>query len=511
MPPLSPAPVAPEHVKRLLLEMSLEGEFITEADLMAFVAKHGLPFPEELLASMFAEANSKENGLMDAEQLGKAVSYKFPYRRHNDDWARLFELAPRPGGPLERITALSPRPLEQEPIRANFEQEPNIMTFYPITNAGRDSPGLGGTLQQQSASGSSPLFMQDGAMMHPPDSRLSQASFSTAPRTLSSSAVFNTAHSLPTRAGQLPDTFNEREEEDKINRRMRPASWYTKQPASSPGVTSTGAHFGGGPSSSFDDGATQVQSFEQAPSSAESSAWHCGFDACAAFDRSVEELNRTSAGVGWKSKSALEAQRAYHAGPPPPLLHGLHPQDWLYVPGGPADHISLRVDGSVTRVTGEAATTSLRLLICENYSQHSLANSRKHALGEDPASFSHAPFQSRFAKKDLAPIHLKRAAATDRLDAAVGTEFPPAIKYLNGKPTAHEFRPPKPDPDKQPLGEMTPKFITDTLGVHWPKSEGKPASALLQANPPLSCPPLRLALTENEQPAARTTRTNVRH
>ena len=57
-----PAPVAPEHVKRLLLDMSLEGEFITITDLAAFVARHSLPFSEELLASMFATRAKRSTG-----------------------------------------------------------------------------------------------------------------------------------------------------------------------------------------------------------------------------------------------------------------------------------------------------------------------------------------------------------------------------------------------------------------------------------------------------------------
>ena len=523
-----PAPVAPEHVKRLLLDMSLEGEFITITDLAAFVARHSLPFSEELLASMFAEANSSENGLVDAEQLGKAASFKFPYRRHNDDWARLFELAPRPGGPTTRITALSPHALEQEPVRANFEQEPNILTFRPVTNAG--SPGESGIgAFDHGASGFlQPLGTAGG---------LSQASFSTAPRTLSSSAVFNTAHSVPTRAGGQPDTVAERDEEDKINRRMRPASWYTKgadgdgasqfgntgaatsgvaPSAGAPHLAAPAQHHAHHPSqphshlsrpqhddSAYRDGSTaQVASFEHVAAE----PMHCGFDACEAFDRSLEGLQRVSAGVGWKTAGAARA-RAQLQAVPQPLLHGLHERDWLYLPGGPADHISLRVDGCVGRITGEPATTSLRLLITEN-SQHSLANSRKHALHEDAARFSDQPFVSRFAKSNNEG--LRKTAAEDRLEVAKGTEFPPAIAYLNGRPTAHEFRAAKPIPEKQPLGEKTPKFITDTLGRHWPLAEGKPASVLLQANPPLSCPPMRLMYTENEHPAARSTRIDVR-
>ena len=126
--------VAPEYVTRLLHLIDTDNdEFITKNDLVNFVKKHDLRFDPELLESMFAEANTSADGLMDAEQLGKAVSHKFPYRKHNENWLLLFERAPWPEG-TSRITALSPRAVEQEPIRANFEQEPEILTFWPLTN-----------------------------------------------------------------------------------------------------------------------------------------------------------------------------------------------------------------------------------------------------------------------------------------------------------------------------------------------------------------------------------------
>ena len=94
---------------------------------------------------------------------------------------------------------------------------------------------------------------------------------------------------------------------------------------------------------------------------------------------------------------------------------------------------------------------------------------------------------------------------------------------MNGKPSAHNFRPLKPDPAKLPPGapplngrapgelmRRPDSFITDTLGRHWPVREGVPVSDLRQANPPLTQPALRLALTENDHPGARTTRTDVR-
>ena len=101
------------------------------------------------------------------------------------------------------------------------------------------------------------------------------------------------------------------------------------------------------------------------------------------------------------------------------------------------------------------------------------------------------------------------SGALDRLEAASGTVYPPPIAYLNGKPEPHEFRLPL-DPKRQPLGEETPALITSTLGRHWPVREGMPVSVLRAANPPLSCPAMRLGMTENDHPAARSTRTDLR-
>ena len=69
---------------------------------------------------MFNEANFSNDGKMDAEQLGKAVSGKFPYREYNESWLRFFESAPRDTD--KRLTVLPPESLEREPVRASFEQ-----------------------------------------------------------------------------------------------------------------------------------------------------------------------------------------------------------------------------------------------------------------------------------------------------------------------------------------------------------------------------------------------------
>ena len=481
--PRSPAPVAPEHVTRLLHAMDEDfDELITDADLTAFVARHGLAhlFPDELLASMFAEANATGDGFLDAEQLGKAVSRKFPNRKHNDDWHRLFDLAPRPPN-AARITELSPRPPEQEPIRANFEQEPQILTFSPLTNprvgTGTRSPcgatggAFAGTLPPRGApftSSAASLSSTGGG-----GGALS-ATGGSSPRT----RTFNAPPLAPP-----PAAFATAAAESSINRRMQPdAAAAAPAPAPVPGV--------------------DVASFEGVDAEGRGGgALRCTFDACAAFDRVTEALARDSRGAGWQTCGAAAARAAHGAGPPPPLYYGVHGRDWRLIPGGRADHIPLRTEGVICRVTGEPATTPLRLQATEN-SRHGLANSMRHAVGEWGGGAS-GEFTCVFGKADAQTI--KRVAAQDRLEAAKGTEPPPMIAYLCGKPSAHDFRPPL-DPSRMPEGEGTAAFKTSTLGRHWPVREGMIVSDLRQANPPLSCPPLRVALTENTHPAARSTR-----
>ena len=204
-------------------------------------------------------------------------------------------------------------------------------------------------------------------------------------------------------------------------------------------------------------------------------------------------------------------------------------------------------------MTGVPATTSLRMLLTEN-SQHGLYNSKKHALGEGLTPPNGVPFVSAFPKSIRGNLALKQLASTDRLEDAKGIEYPPPIAYLNGKPSAYEFRQDKPDPAKQPPG--APPFHTSTLGCalharpsrpsalrlapaalaptranarmrshpprraarawllhrrHWPVREGKPTSALFAANPPSTCVPTRLMHTENLHPAARTSRIDVHY
>ena len=178
---------------------------------------------------------------------------------------------------------------------------------------------------------------------------------------------------------------------------------------------------------------------------------------------------------------------------PQPLLHGLHERDWRYLPGGPADFIPLRVDGSLA-ATGEPATTSLRLLITEN-SQHSLANSRKHALHEDAARFSDQPFVSRFAKSNN--------EASRRSPPWTGSRSPSAPVPARHRVPEWATNGARVSPGKASARQAAPRRENAQVHHrytrrHWPLAEGEAGVGVASANPPLSCPPMRLMYTENE-------------
>eukprot|EP00967_Tisochrysis_lutea_P105690 scaffold161340_cov30-Tisochrysis_lutea.AAC.2 len=136
---LSPAPIAPEHVRRVFhtLDSDLD-ELVGLHDLLSFVHRANLPFSEETLRSMFVEANVTGDGYLNEDQLAKAVSGKFSYRKHNEDWLALFEAMPRSPS-TGRITALQSRQPLRERITASFEKEREILTFTPTmhTNSSR--------------------------------------------------------------------------------------------------------------------------------------------------------------------------------------------------------------------------------------------------------------------------------------------------------------------------------------------------------------------------------------
>ena len=71
-------------------------------------------------------------------QLEKAVSGKFPNRKYNEAWRRLFIEAPTgqskyDNGPI-RLTTLQESVPQQSAIRASYEQEDAVLTFAPNTS-----------------------------------------------------------------------------------------------------------------------------------------------------------------------------------------------------------------------------------------------------------------------------------------------------------------------------------------------------------------------------------------
>jgi|LauGreDrversion4_1035100.scaffolds.fasta_scaffold68741_1 hypothetical protein len=471
------APIAYEHCLRLLHEMDTDlDEFITEIDVSNYVRKHRLPFSDAEVRSMFLEANSSANGMMDVEQLGKAVSYKFPHRKHNDDWVRLFELAPRRGPvlarePVKRLTALVAPPLEQEPVRANFEQQGAIMTFSPLITGGGSGLGHTGhsfTAGSAYSAGASTLA-----------SRASAMTFSAAPR--------------PLYAGARLGSDFEREHEKTLNRYLTAEAEERPPPEPAPLPSVLGS-----------------QSFAF---HTDSNPPRCGFAAQGAFARSVEEAQRTSDDVGYKTRLTAEELRARHAAAPKPLYYGLHERDYYYTPCSHRDHIPMRVDGAVTRVTGEKATPALRLMITEgSFTAFASANERAHKHQLYPADATSKPFvtvgTTYMRNRDR---EIKLEAAQGRLQIADGTEYPPPIAFMNGKPMAYKFRAEQPDPERVPPG--APPFITSTLGRFWPKinqiGEGLGPSVIAAANPPHTCPGLRVQMTENIHHAARSARSGM--
>ena len=89
------ARIAPEQCVRLLHQIDTDlDEMISLEDMQAYVDRHSLPIGVEEMAAMFDEANVARNGLLDIDQLEKAVSGKFPRRTYNEAWRRLFIEAP---------------------------------------------------------------------------------------------------------------------------------------------------------------------------------------------------------------------------------------------------------------------------------------------------------------------------------------------------------------------------------------------------------------------------------
>ena len=535
-PPVSagPPPVAPEQVHRLLHMIDTDGdEIIRLPDLVAFVGKAGLSgFTADKLEAMFGEANSSGDGLMDEEQLGKAVSGRFQHRRHNEAWYRLCEqtLAPAASG---RITTLSPVQLVNEPILANFEQERGILTFSPRTNSAklagpRTSSRGGGSDQQQPPTGS---YMGFGVEASATASGLYSQS---AASTLSFSG---TARRAPPPVHVLAA---DRAQEDAINRHLWPEGVRISGGGGAGGSGAGGSAAGGtatvatpgSPNPMLAPGAVGDAGAEVAALGAETTqVMRFGFGATSAMDLSLEKQKRESDGVGWRTRlSPRYAAEKKGARQSADVYYGLHAKDWRLVPS-PSDSIPLRVDGSVTRTDTRFAAPS-RLQACEN-SSHGLANSRAQAAAREATGKPLAgEFVSHFAKSLNQSLRCK--AASDRL-AADDYVAVPALSYLNGKPEPHSFRSPS-DPAKMPpplphnppltlfvnmrapheppawvkvskppsakTQLEAPKFIAS--GSVWPKSEtGVVPPSALRASGDAS---LRLTATENQHPASRTGR-----
>ena len=434
--------VAPEHAQRLLHQIDTDlDELITLEDIATFVKQHSLPFTDVELEGMFEEANSSRNGLMDLEQLTKAVSGKFPNRLHNEDWLRLFEAAPKhpkfwPADQPVRLTGMrDPAPL-QAPIRISYEQEDAILTFAPHTNSEFGNSALSKTQS----------FPRNVTKQMSGRSTSGAAS----PTSQSARAAANVpllrpfAPSQPAR-GQNADELD-------INKAIVAA------PATDAASSSSGAV-------------------------------RCGFAAKKAFDAYAARSEHTSAATGWRGRLAVPPPPPTE---PPPVYHGIHPREFDGTTTLNNGKIPLRVDGVMTR-TGKF-TASLRMLSTEN-SLVGGANSKTHRLWAMPeqGNISSEPFVSVFKKRNIQTE--KMEVATDRLQQEGKLEYPRPNAYLLGKPSPHSYRDEIEKLDVRTLINGKPDFIT-AVGAYWPKNELRPPSTLMQPGDTS----LRLALTENIHP-----------
>ena len=362
--------MAPEHVIAVLHAIDLDlDEYITLHDLRAFASRHRMPFDDDTLDGMFREANYTGDGLIDSEQLAKAVSAKFARRKHNDDWRLLFQLAPQTAS-AARLTVLPAVPPMQEPIRAGFEQVEDICTFSP-------------RMWNRSGCGSAGLASA-GCDMPPPLSP-------RRPR----------PHSPP--PANDPGLARARAAEAEINELLRPEA----------------------PSAAAADGAA-----------------HCSFAAKRAFAAQSREAQIASESVGWRAR--LTEGAAALAPPPPPPVHGLHAREWQNRLAKRAP-IPVRLDGTMSRV-GPYVLPPRWQATCNIHP--ATLGSRDAPLGvAGKAEFrSRMRVNSRFDDK---------MAVSNMSLSLVGT-----------KPVVHEER----DDDR-------PEFKL-RLGVHWPKHEERPPTAL---------------------------------
>jgi len=431
--------VAPEHALRLLHQIDTDlDELITLEDIDAFVKQHSLPFTDAELEGMFEEANSARNGLLDLEQLTKAVSGKFPNRLHNEDWLRLFETAPKhpkfwPADQPVRLTGMrDPAPL-QAPIRISYEQEDAILTFAPHTNSEFGNSALSKTQSFPRA-----------------------ATKGMSGRT-SSGAASPTSQSARAAAG-VP-----------LLRPFAPSQPTGDQNADELDINKAIAVSDAGGSSS--------------------GAVRCGFAAKKAFDAYATSTEHASAATGWRGRLAVPPPLPTE---PPPVYHNIHPREFDGTTTLNNGKIPLRVDGVMTR-TGKFSA-SLRMLSTEN-SLVGGANTRTHRLWAMPeqGNLSDKDFVSVFKKRNIQTE--KMEVATDRLSQEGKLEYPRPNAYLLGKPSPHSFRDEIEKLDVRTLINGKPDFVL-AVGHYWPKNELRPASTLMQPGDVSQ----RLALTENIHP-----------
>ena len=433
------APIAPEQALRILHQIDTDlDELFTLEDLQAFVQRHNLGFGAEQLEGMFDEANVSHNGLMDIDQLQKAVSGKFAHRKHTDAWLRLCAGAPKgknfgSEGPVRLTEMREPQP-QQSAIRASYEQESAILTFAPNTSSSQ----LGNSASRLTASfpraTGSPMSQTRGM----------------SPSTQTLRALAD-APSLRPFAGSRPAP-GENADENYINSIIAPAN----------------------------DGAAADAPAAERPV-------RIGFGAQQAFDARIAKTEHASVGNGWRGRLPIPVPPA-----PSPMYYGLHPRDYDGITTLANGRLPLRVDGTLR--TGKF-TASLRMMQTEN-SQVGSCNSKKHKewAHDSAGNLSEHDFISNFPRRSIQQE--KMAVATDRLSQEGAVNYPRPNLYMLGKPSPHNFREDIEKIDPRTLINGKPDFVT-AVGNFWPKNELRPIS--YHATKPGE-PSVRLSLTENIHP-----------
>ena len=428
------AAIAPEQCLRLLHQIDTDlDEMISLEDMQAYVQRHSLPIGVEEMAAMFDEANVSRNGLLDIDQLEKAVSGKFPNRKYNEAWRRLFIEAPTgqskyENGPI-RLTTLQESVPQQSAIRASYEQEDAVLTFAPNTSQSK--------LSYSSSSRKTLTFPGGG---------------STAPTTQTLRAHAGAPQLRP--FAPAPPGPGENADENKINALIRPAPADANDASPAPPL-------------------------------------RCGFDAQAAFDNRVARTRAASDADGWRERlPTWEPPR------PSPLWYGLHPRDYDCVTTKHNGQLPLRKDGTMQEgkfvAPARLLNTENSLVGHANTAKHrAWAQPSAGALSDQEFI---SVFKRRSIQQEKMAVATDRLAQEDagaypKPNAyMMGKPSPHAfreeIKKLDLPGGGH---------DPRTLYNGKPDFIT-AVGSFWPKNELKQPDVL--ATEPGE-PPLRCALTEN--------------